>query len=244
MRTSITINLKKSKCMIFHPQQQTKKFTLTINIHGSPIEQVETFDYLGLTLQEDLRWNTHINKICSKISSISGVIGRIGNAVNKTTLISIYYAHVNSHLSYLAPVWGNAATDILLNALQVAQNQALRSLFRIDYYANGLCTEDIRKKHNILSVKLNIRYNTAMLAYKIKNNLIKTNIQIDLVNQRHTYATRNATNVYQHGYRTNSGKHLTSRIIAIEYNRLPPNIRNSQSLHKFKKNTKELLFNS
>lgn len=67
---------------------------------------------------------------------------------------------------------------------------------------------------------------------------------IFIVNQRHTYATRNATNVYQHGYRTNSGKHLTSRIIAIEYNLLPTNIRNSQSIHTFKKHTKALLFNS
>lgn len=239
----LTLNLKKSKCMIFHPQQRYKKYKLNVNINGYPIEHVDKFEYLGLTLQEDLHWDSHINNVCSKISSISGVINRIGNAVDSGTLKSIYYAHVNSHLAYLTPVWGNAATEVLLNALQVAQNQSLRSLFRTDYYANGLSTVEIRKKHKILSVRQNIKYNTAMLAFKIKNGLIKSDIQLNLVNQRHTYATRNATNMQQPRFRTNSGKYMTTRIIAIEYNNLPINIQNCNSNYSFKKNVKEFLLN-
>lgn len=47
----LILNLKKSKCMIFHPIQRNKKFKLNININGLSIEQVATFEYLGLTLQ-------------------------------------------------------------------------------------------------------------------------------------------------------------------------------------------------
>lgn len=168
-----------------------------------------------------------------KISSISGVVNRIGNVVDKNTLKSIYYAHVNSHLSYMAPICGFAATEALLNALQVAQNQSLRSLFRVYYYANGLSTEEIRK---------NIQCNTAILAYFIKNNIIKTNIQLNLINQVHAYPTRSATNIYHQSFRTNSGKHLTTRVVAIEYNKLPTNIqlniKNCQSIQKLKKHVK------
>lgn len=237
----LTLNLKKSKCMIFHPMQHKKNFTLNININGSPIEQVSSYVYLGLTLQDNLHWDAHVNYICSKISSISGVVNRLGNEVDKSTLKSIYYAHVNSHLSYMAPVWGIASTDAILNTLQVAQNQSLRSLFRVEYYANGLSTDEIRKKHNILSVRQNIQYNTAMLAYSIKNNLIKTNIQLNLINQIHTYSTRSATNIHHQSFRTNSGKHLTTRVVAIEYNKLPTNIQNSQSIHTFKKHVKSYI---
>lgn len=128
----LTLNLKKSKCMIFHPLQNKKKYTLNNTANGCQIEQVSKFEYLGIMLQENLHWDAHINTICSKISSISGVLNRMGNTVDRSTLTSIYYAHVNSHLSYVAPVWGFAATDTLLNSLQVAQNQSLRSLFRSD----------------------------------------------------------------------------------------------------------------
>lgn len=171
-------------------------------------------------------------------------MNRIGNSVDKTTLISMYYAYVNSHISNLIPIWGHSATESLLNALQVAQNQALRALFRADYYANGLGTRDIRGKYNILSVRQNINYNTAMLAYKIKNNLLKTNILMNTVNQMHSYSTRGADSLYQRGFRTNSGKHLISRVTAIEFNKLPINIQNSQTLATFKKHTKAHILNT
>lgn len=234
----LTLNLSKSKCMIFHPLQKTKKFTLNIDIRGSPIEQVSKFEYLGITLQDDMKWDSHVNNICSKISSMAGVINRLGNSVNKNTLLSIYYAHVNSHISYLSPIWGNAATDMLLNSLQVVQNQALRSLFRIDYYSNGLSTDEIRNKHKILSIRQNIQYNTAMLAFKVKKGLIKSNIQLNLINTLHSYPTRQSRNLSQSAFRTNSGKHLTSRAVAIEYNKLPINIKNCQTVFTFKKHIK------
>lgn len=230
--------------MIFHPLQNKKKYTLNITANGCQIEQVSKFEYLGTMLQENLHWDAHINTICSKISSISGVLNRMGNTVDRSTLTSIYYAHVNSHLSYVAPIWGFAATDTLLNSLQVAQNQSLRSLFRSDYYANGLSTDDIRKKYAILSVRQNIRYNTAMLAYKMRNSLVKTDVQINLINQRHSYSTRGASDVLQGSFRTNSGKYMTSRTVAIEFNKLPINVRNCQSIYTFKKHAKAFILNS
>lgn len=83
-----------------------------------------------------------------------------------------------------------------------------------------------------------------MLAYNIKNNLIKTDIQINLINQVHSYPTRNATNIHHQGFRTNLGKHLTTRVIAIEYNKLPNNIQNCRSIYTFKKQTKLYLLNT
>lgn len=50
----LTLNRKKSKCMIFHPQQGIKKYSLTIALDGTPIEQVPTFEYLGSALQESV----------------------------------------------------------------------------------------------------------------------------------------------------------------------------------------------
>lgn len=168
-------------------------------------------------------------------------MNRFGNSVDKTTLISVYYAHVNSHLTYMMPIWGYSASQHLIKSLQVAQNQSLRSLFRSDYYSNGLSTEQIREKYKILSVSQNLTYNTALLGFKIKRGLIKNDVQINTQNQFHSYSTRSAGNLYQQTYRTNAGKYLTSRIIAIELNKLPPNIKESSSIHAFKKNVKSLL---
>lgn len=123
----------------------------------------------------------HINNISQKISSISDVMSRFGNTVDKNTLISIYYAHINSYLTYMIPIWGNATTQTLITSLQVIQNQALRSLFRTDYFANGMSTDEIRKKHCILFIRQNIKYFTALLAFKIKKGLIKNDIVLNTI---------------------------------------------------------------
>lgn len=74
----LTLNSYKTKCIIFHPKQN--------HAGGDLIEQVESFEYLGLTMQENLHWDLHIDKISKKINRISGVIHRIGNAVDVSTL--------------------------------------------------------------------------------------------------------------------------------------------------------------
>lgn len=139
----LTLNIKKTKCMIFHPQQHLKIFTVDLKLNEIQIEQVKSFKYLGLTLQETLHWDMHITAINKKISRMSGILHRLGNSVNETTLISIYYSHIHSHPTYLSPIWGHSATKTNLDSLQVVQNNAIRAIFRREYYSNGLHTHHI-----------------------------------------------------------------------------------------------------
>lgn len=237
----LTLNRKKTKCMIFHQKQHIKKFRLDIHCDGEPIEQVETFEYLGLTLQENLQWDMHIDKISTKINRISGVIHRIGNTVDTSTLKSIYYAHVHSHLAYMSPIWGQSATEYLLNTIQVIQNNAIRSIFRKEYYAFGLSTNQIRTKFNILNVRQISKYETAILAYKINKKIIKTNIETIQMSSRHNYNTRNSNQLYQQSFRTKTGKYLISRLIAVEFNMLPTDLQSLPSLNQFKNKLKKYI---
>ena len=62
----LTLNQNKTKCMIFHNKQHLKQYKLNIHLNGIPIEQVDSFEYLGITLQENLHWDLHIDKITKK----------------------------------------------------------------------------------------------------------------------------------------------------------------------------------
>lgn len=234
----LTLNLKKSKCMIIHPKQKTKNYSLYIKLNDVQIEQVHSFDYLGLTIQEDLHWDLQISKICTKLSRISGVMNRLGNNVNKQFLTSLYHAHIQSHIIYMAPIWGHSATEHQIMSLQVAQNNAIRSIYRSEYYARGLSTCQIRRANNILSVRQLIKYDTVVLAFKIEKKLIKTNISINHRADMHSYNTRNANNMHQRSFRTNIGRFSISRVIATEYNQLPNSIKNCETLNNFKKKIK------
>lgn len=237
----LTLNSRKSKFMIIHPNQNSKKFAFDLKLNNEIIEQVHSFKYLGLTIQDNLHWDIQIGIITSKMSRIAGVMSRIGNNVNKQFLISIYYSHIHSHISYMSSIWGHSSTEYLIDSIQVAQNNAIRSIFRNEYYAHALTTNEIRKKYNILSVRQVIKFNTSCLAYKITHRLMKSDIVITTVADRHNYATRNAHSLNQHPYRSNAGKFCTNRVIAVEYNSIPIDITNCPSFNIFKKQIKKYI---
>ena len=63
----LSLNAKKTKMMIFHNKNK-KYVTPYLNIDNVPIQQVDTFNFLGLTLDDNLTWKKHISKISSKIA--------------------------------------------------------------------------------------------------------------------------------------------------------------------------------
>ena len=61
----LSLNKEKSKYMIFHvPKKEIQ--TLTLKIDNINIEQVDEFNFLGLTLDTNLTWKKHVNKIANK----------------------------------------------------------------------------------------------------------------------------------------------------------------------------------
>ena len=61
----LALNVDKTKAMIFHmPQKKLEKPVLLVN--GTVIEYVNNFNFLGITLNNHLNWDSHINKVHTK----------------------------------------------------------------------------------------------------------------------------------------------------------------------------------
>ncbi len=93
-RNNLTLNPNKCKTMIISRKRNSvQPPQLTLN--GTPLEQVETFKYLGVLLSSDLSWSTHVESICTKARKIIGLLYRrfYGN-VNQQSLYSLYMAHL------------------------------------------------------------------------------------------------------------------------------------------------------
>ena len=72
----LSLNKNKSKYMTFHmPKKQIQH--LTLKIDGINIEKVEEFNFLGLTMDTNLKWKKHTDKISNKCSKITGVLNRL-----------------------------------------------------------------------------------------------------------------------------------------------------------------------
>ncbi len=58
----LSLNLKICKYLIFHTHRKKRVKSLHLMIDETIIERVTEFNFLGLTLDENLSWKSHINK--------------------------------------------------------------------------------------------------------------------------------------------------------------------------------------
>jgi len=80
--------------------------TSPLLLNGTPVEEVETFKYLGLLIPSDLSWNDHIDSVCSNAKRILGLLyRRYYNLVDDATIKRLYIALVRPHMKYACVVW-------------------------------------------------------------------------------------------------------------------------------------------
>ena len=180
----LSLNVSKTKYMIFHTIQR-KVFDLNLDMDGKKIERVKTFNFLGITLNENLTWNDHINKISNKISRNIGVLNNLKNFLPEKTKIIIYHSLIQSHLNYGLILWGHNCNRILL-----LQKRAIRTISGAKYNAH---TEPLFKKLSILRINELLKQHLLKFYYKYKNNLLPVYLQklsLFQINEIHSHDTR------------------------------------------------------
>ena len=101
------MNVGKTNFVIFRANKPlTHNVTLIMN--KKALDQKDNVKYLGVLIDEHLRWNYHISNISKKISRGVGILGKLRNFMDTDLLKTIYYCLVYSHLSYGVHAWGSA----------------------------------------------------------------------------------------------------------------------------------------
>ena len=105
----LTLNATKTEFMLIGPRQRlsTLTDTLELSIGNVPIEQVSSVKSLGIYIDENLTWHSHIDKLCKKIASAIGAVKRVKPFVPQSTVLNIYNSLVQSHFDQCSVVWGN-----------------------------------------------------------------------------------------------------------------------------------------
>ena len=62
--------------------------------------------YLGIYIDENLIWKTHINKLSINLVRANAILFKLRHFVDKATLRTVYFAVFYSHMSYNCIAWG------------------------------------------------------------------------------------------------------------------------------------------
>ena len=76
----LSLNIKKTKFMVFHNKnKKVDTIAFDIKVENMKIDRISAFNLLGITLDEHLNWNSHINVTSMKIARSVGILCKVKN---------------------------------------------------------------------------------------------------------------------------------------------------------------------
>ncbi|XP_049772005.1 uncharacterized protein LOC126153118 [Schistocerca cancellata] len=95
-RNRLIVNTQKTVLMNFHTDQNKNLAQPVICIDNQNISAVNENKFLGIHIQENLKWSTHITALNSKLAKFSYVVRILRNSTSAETVRAVYFAHVHS----------------------------------------------------------------------------------------------------------------------------------------------------
>lgn len=218
----LCLNVAKTKYMVFN--RSPEKLELHLKINSKHLEQVATFNFLGLHINESLSWDTHIETVSRKLSRVLGIMYRVRKTLPKSALITIYNSLFLPQLNYQILNWSySSRADTILKL----QKRAVRAIESVHYRAH---TDPLFKKNKILKLPDLAHRSKLRFAYHyLRSNLPASlqNFEVTRGTDIHCYQTRYSSQPRQSSSRTN----FTQRRIRHELSPLILEIENQQELN-------------
>ena len=180
----LSLNKDKSKYMIFHMnKKEIPSFSLKLG--NSNIKKVDDFNYLGLTVDTNLNWKKHTEKVANRCSKKIGVLNRLKYVLPLCIKTMLYNTLILPHITYGIMVWGYQR-----NRLNKIQKKAIRIITSNKYNSH---TEPLFKQLNMLKLedllklqqlKFYFKFNEGSLPVYLQNWDITPNARV------HNYNTR------------------------------------------------------
>ena len=229
----LALNVNKTQYILFSPAQSPFEPIITIN--GVPLERVAEYKYLGVIIDENLKFKSHINKIKTKLSQLCGITFKLTKFLTLDAAKTFYFSMVQSVLSYNIVFWG-ASSKSLLDALQRKQNIIVRNLFR-HHFMDGLCTSKLFKAIKVLKISDFHLYSVGLTLFKTIHLNKFPLIYNAIVNQQwtHSYNTRRVEPFRLPTTRVDPDKNCFLFQALNLFNSLPRDIREIDKINAFKR---------
>jgi hypothetical protein len=215
--------------MIFHHHRKKVEEDLPVlSINNVPVERVTQFNFLGIMLDVNANWKSHIDMISKKIARSIGIICKLKHYIPLFILKTLYNSLVLSKLNYGLLAWGFYRDQIFK-----LQKKVIRLIANAKYNAH---TEPIFRKLELITIhdlfKLNIlkfyfHYCKDEIPIYFKSFAFKTRSQI------HSYNTRHRNQLHTIKTRTKMGEKCLRCIIPHTVNQTEEAILTKINTHSY-----------
>ena len=240
MRTNkLSLNASKSEYMVIGHRRQLNRVDDDLPdlvLNNEVIKRVDKTKYLGINIDESLNWKEQYKTIKNKLKGGLSSLRKLKNILPQKKLDQVYKALFESHLRYGDIVW-SSLPNTKLSQLQRLQTRAKKLIVDAKYKDGWNC--------EWLNVKSLLSFDKGVMTYKILHDLCPENL-------RHKFTERSMIT----DYRTRNHGDLQIPKVRLEYakrsfyfsgvknwNDIPDNIRERESVARFKTGFREYLLN-
>lgn len=217
------LNVTKTVFINFTPRKSSIYESFLIKADHTSLSQVPSTKFLGLHIDNDLSWKSHVDYLSSKLSSLCFALYRLREVTQRSICLTFYHSNLLSRLRYGIIFWGISPHASRLFKLQKRAVRNIVGATRIQ------SCKPIFKKLNLLPLPCIYIYE--VLVY-VKNNLTEFTSNNDL----HSHDTRNKMNLVIPDH-TLSLYEKGPQFVGIKcFNKLPDDLKSINNIRAFKKN--------
>ena len=236
----LLINLNKTHLMLFTNRPRPEK--ISISIKGKVINEVKDTKFLGIILDNELKWNLHTAYISKKISKSISVLKMLKFSFPNEILKSIYFSLVYPYFTYCNLVWGGAASTHL-DSLVKLQKKAVRIISKVGFLDH---TTPLFDKLKLLQVNEIYQFNCAKFIYNCHINEKLNNFKSQLIPHSgyHNHDTRKKESLRKPKTRLKKFQNSFLSCGIDVWNNLHDCIKNCLTVNSFKSQLKGYLLNN
>ena len=233
----LIINIQKTHTMLFTNKRGNN--TLNITIQNTELEQKDSCKFLGIIIDKDLNWKSHIEFITNKISKNIALLGRLKHTFPKSILKNLYFSLILPYLNYGNIIWASA-DKTCLNSLVILQKKAIRIISKAKYLDHS---EPLFKTLELLNLEKIFKLNCLLFVYRIINmNMYKEMKKRVFRNSDfHSHRTRNRLHYRLPRTRLKCIRQSCLYLGLSLWNSIDKEISDSKTIYNFKRQIKKEL---
>lgn len=236
----LKLNINKTKCMYINKSGGMSESDIIIN--GEKIEVVKSMKYLGVIIDDQLKFDENAKYVNKKVACKIFLFGRISKNLTFSARQKVYQSIILPHFQYCASLL-YASNNTCIDKLQKLQNRALRIVLRCKRRTH---VKAMLQATSSLSVKQEIIFGTLKLAFKIRNGLVPKYLSgaSKINRETHNYNLRNNDDFRLPLYRKTSTQRMLMYNGLREFNNLPSEIKSEIRFPNFVSKVKEIVISN
>ena len=208
--------------------------SITLKIEEEEIEQVTSYKYLGVEINETLTWTDHVESIRKRVAQRLGLLQRIKHLLPQYSRELLVNSLILPLLDYADIVWGDKNNKSLMDNLQVLHNKAAKFVLNLPNRESSTRALTLLSWRPLSARRKIHRYAfvyRAIQSHKGKNPFNFPNLQGQ---DYHKYNTRGKLKFRLPSCKTNWGKNRSSYHFINEFNNLSLSINTNTTFSDFK----------